>query len=98
MKEMGTFSAEISKPDDVKDSDIVTVKEVYDIKHDGRFKVRFVARGFEQRQLINYDETFAPTMAYDTLRLFLAIAAKNNCLSVKLMLSQISLMEISRNV
>ena len=77
IKQLGTFSAPIQRPMDVKDSDLVTIKEVFDIKHDGRFKVRFVARGFKQRHLINYDETYAPTMAYDTLRLLLAIACKN---------------------
>lgn len=37
-----------------------------------------MARGFTQVHEIDYKETFAPIICYDTLRIFLAIAAKNN--------------------
>ena len=37
-----------------------------------------VARGFTQVYGVDYEETFAPTIRYDALRIFLAIAAKNN--------------------
>jgi hypothetical protein len=43
-----------------------------------RFKARLVARGFSQVQGEDFNETFAPTMRMDTLRIFLAIVAAEN--------------------
>ena len=43
-----------------------------------RFKARLVARGFSQVQGEDFNETFAPTMRIDTLRIFLAIVAAEN--------------------
>ncbi|KAF7573927.1 hypothetical protein PtrM4_055500 [Pyrenophora tritici-repentis] len=63
-----------------KDANIVDSKWVFTIKTkpDGtveRFKARLVARGFTQVHGIDYNETFAPTVRMDTLRLFLATVA-----------------------
>lgn len=40
-----------------------------------RFKARLCARGFMQQQGIDYTETFAPVVRYDSLRVFLSIVA-----------------------
>jgi hypothetical protein len=40
-----------------------------------KFKARLVARGFSQRQGIDYQDTFAPTMRMDSLRVLLALVA-----------------------
>lgn len=42
-----------------------------------RYKARLVAQGFSQRPGIDFDEIYAPVARYDSLRLLLALAAKN---------------------
>lgn len=37
-----------------------------------RYKARLCARGFLQRQSVDYNETFAPVIRYDSLRALLA--------------------------
>jgi hypothetical protein len=76
LMENGTWE-EVLRP---KDANMVDSKWVFTIKTkpDGtieRFKARLVARGFTQVQGIDYNETFAPTVRMDTLRLFLATVA-----------------------
>ncbi|KRX55804.1 Retrovirus-related Pol polyprotein from transposon TNT 1-94 [Trichinella sp. T9] len=41
-------------------------------------KARLVARGYPQRQGIDYEDTFAPTLGYSSLRYLLSLAAKYN--------------------
>eukprot|EP00253_Pinus_taeda_P014487 PITA_14487 len=58
---------------------IVTSKWIYKIKHavDGsidKYKARFVARGFSQKGGIDYEETFAPTARYTTIRSLVSLA------------------------
>ena len=66
-----------------KDANVVDSKWVFTVKTnpDGtveRFKARLVARGFTQEHGTDYNETFAPTVRMDTLRLFLATIAAEN--------------------
>ena len=58
---------------------VVTSKWIYKIKHaaDGsieKHKARFVARGFSQKEGIDYEETFAPIARYTSIRSVLALA------------------------
>jgi len=64
-------------------ANVVGVRWVYDVKMDengnvARYKARLVAQGFSQKEGIDYNETFAPTMHIKTARLLLAIAARDN--------------------
>ena len=57
---------------------LLSTKWVFKLKRDergkpARFKARLVVRGFEQREGLDYDETFAPVMKLTSLRVFLAI-------------------------
>ncbi|KAI0995352.1 hypothetical protein K3495_g12828 [Podosphaera aphanis] len=83
IREYGTFSDAIEKPKELSNHELVTAKFVFDIKYSDtgeitRYKARLVARGFTQIHGINYEETFAPTLAFDAFRTLLATAAKNN--------------------
>ena len=58
---------------------VVTSKWIYKIKHavDGsieKYKARFVAHGFSQKEGIDYEETFAPVARYTSIRLVLSLA------------------------
>ena len=59
---------------------MVTSKWLYKIKHaaDGnveKYKAKFVARAFTQKEGIDYDETFAPVARYTTIRTIISLAA-----------------------
>jgi len=63
-----------------KGVNIVSSRWVFDVKYDRsgnieRFKARLVARGFSQSEGIDFDETFGPTMRFDSLRTLLAVVA-----------------------
>ena len=60
------------------DKNIVSVKWIFRIKNDGRYKARLVARGFSQRKNEDYFETYNPVVSIETIRLALSIAATLN--------------------
>jgi hypothetical protein len=64
-----------------KSKDVVSSKWIFKIKHatDGsieKYKEIFVARGFSQKEDIDYEETFAPVARYTLIRTIIALAAK----------------------
>lgn len=66
-----------------KDRPVVSCRWIFKskLRPDGtieRYKARLVARGFSQTQGIDYFETFAPVVRYESVRAVLAIAAKHD--------------------
>jgi hypothetical protein len=64
-----------------KSKDVVSSKWLFKIKHDvdgsiQKYKARFVARGFSQKEGIDYEETFAPVARYTSIRTIIALTAK----------------------
>jgi hypothetical protein len=58
---------------------VVTSRWLYKIKHviDGsidKYKAKFVARGFSQKEGINYEETFAPMVRYNSIHNIISLA------------------------
>ena len=59
---------------------MVTSKWIYKVKYlvDGsveKCKDRFMARGFSQKEGIDYDETFAPIERYNSIRVIISLAS-----------------------
>ena len=60
---------------------VVSSKWIYKIKHtaDGtsieKYKARFVARGFSQKEGIDYEETFVPVARYTSIKTIMALAS-----------------------
>jgi hypothetical protein len=62
---------------------VVTSKWIYKIKHAAndsveKFKARFVAHGFSQKEGIDYDEIFAPVARYTSIRVIISLASVFN--------------------
>ena len=60
---------------------MVSSKWLFKIKHvaDGsieKYKARFVARGFSQKEGIEYEETFTHVARYTLIRIIIALVAK----------------------
>ena len=59
---------------------VITSKWIYKIKHaaDGsveKYKARFVARGFSQKEGVDYEETFALVARYAFIRAIISLAS-----------------------
>ena len=59
---------------------VVTSKWIYKIKHDAdgsieKYKERFVARGFSQKEGFDYEETFFPMARYTSIRTILSLVS-----------------------
>ena len=63
-----------------KGKSVVTSKWIFKIKHAvdrsiKKYNARFVARGFSQKEGIDYEETFAPVARYTSIRAVISLAA-----------------------
>jgi hypothetical protein len=63
-----------------KGKSVVTSKWIHKIKHtaDGsieKYKAQFVARGFSQKEGVDYEETFAPVAKYTSIRTIISLAS-----------------------
>jgi hypothetical protein len=63
-----------------KEKLVVTSKWIYKIKHASdesvdKYKARFIARGFSQKEGEDYEETFASVARYTSIRAIISLAA-----------------------
>ena len=69
----------VVSPDDVPAGhEIISCKWLFHVKSDGTFKCRWVARGFEQVEGWDYQETYAAVARADSYRLITAVAVTCN--------------------
>jgi hypothetical protein len=60
---------------------VVGSRWIYKIKHAAngsieKFKARFMAKGFSQKEGVDYDETFAPIARYTSIKVVISLAAR----------------------
>lgn len=73
--------------DKTPDMRVIGCKWVFRIKEEcsgPRYKSRLCAKGYSQTKGIDYQETFAPTVRYDSIRLLLSEAAQHNLQIIQL--------------
>ncbi|CAI7765855.1 unnamed protein product [Closterium sp. NIES-54] len=77
-KSTGTYVDEVPPPG----ANIVSGMWIFRVKRPPGsppvFKARYVARGFSQRQRVDYFQTFSPTLKMTTLRVLLHVAAQRD--------------------
>lgn len=56
----------------------ITCKWVFKKKRDGKYKARLVARGFMQKEGMDYNETYSPVISVSSLRLVLVAILQEN--------------------
>ncbi|KAA8899040.1 hypothetical protein TRICI_006408 [Trichomonascus ciferrii] len=66
------------------DKNVVGNRWVFKLKYDNngniaKYKARLVCQGFTQEEGIDYTETFAPVIRYESVRFLLALAAQFEC-------------------
>ena len=64
-----------------EDRSVVGSRWIYKIKYtaDGsvkKYKARFVAKGYAQKERMDYEETCAPTVRYSSIRFILALSVQ----------------------
>ncbi|CAI7814782.1 unnamed protein product [Closterium sp. NIES-54] len=78
-KSTGTYVDEVPPPG----ANIVSGMWILKVKRPSgsppAFKARYVARGFSQRQGVDFFQTFSPTPKMTTLRVLLHVAAQRDC-------------------
>ena len=67
----------VPRPDGKK---VVGSRWIYKVKHASdesveKYEARFVAKGFSQKEGIDYEETFAPVARYSSIRTIISVAA-----------------------
>lgn len=66
----------IEKPQNAKPIGCKWVFRIKDEPAGPRYKARLCAKGYAQKEGIDFDETFSPTVRYDSIRVLLSIAAQ----------------------
>ncbi|GBL75923.1 Retrovirus-related Pol polyprotein from transposon TNT 1-94, partial [Araneus ventricosus] len=61
-----------------KEKQPITCKWIFKRKRDGKYKARLVARGFIQKEGVDYTETFSPVISMPSLRLVLVLILQEN--------------------
>jgi hypothetical protein len=64
----------------LEEKSMVTSRWLFKIKHVAygsieKFKARFVARGFSQKEGVDYEEIFSPIARYDSIQAIISIAS-----------------------
>jgi len=59
-------------------STLIDGRWIFTTKDDGIKKARWIAKGFKQKEGIDYTDTYSPTVQADSLRITIAIAARYN--------------------